>query len=281
MTWQGRAPRPADAQAAVGPDRLRGRHRRRLRRRHAGLHGHDRRVVQEPLRAHAAGRRRRGRGRARRSRPTSRCRRRCRADTLEKVKSVAGRRRRRGQRQLRRHAARQAGRADRLQRPADAADLGVTGEDLPGPRLRRAARRPQTDDEVAIDRGTAKKFDFKVGDTVTVSGAAPAKQFTVSGIATLGGQDSLGGARLVVFTLPRGAADHRPRRLRLDLGLDRRRRPGRRSRPRSSASSGATSWSARARRRPSSRPRTSPTRSASSASRCWSSRASRCSSAAS
>ncbi len=62
--------------------------------------------------------------------------------------------------------------------------------------------RPETDDEVAIDRGTANKFDFKVGDTVTVSGSAPAKQFKVSGIATLAGKDNLGGARLVVFTLP-------------------------------------------------------------------------------
>ena len=141
--------------------------------------------------------------------------------------------------------------------------------------------RPQTDDEVAIDRGTANKFDFKVGDTVTVSGAAPAKQFKVSGIATLGRQ-----------------------------GQPRRRAAGRRSRCRAAQritghdgydsisvstgggdpdevkaaiqpSSARTSWSARARRRPSSRRRTSRTRSASSAPRCWCSRASRCSSAAS
>ena len=53
-----------------------------------------------------------------------------------------------------------------------------------------------------LDRGTANKYDFKVGDTVTVSGTAPAKQFKVSGIASLAGQDNLGGARLVGFTLP-------------------------------------------------------------------------------
>ena len=50
------------------------------------------------------------------------------ADTLEKVKADAGRRGRRGRRQLRRHAAGQEGRADRLQRPADAAALGVNTE---------------------------------------------------------------------------------------------------------------------------------------------------------
>lgn len=61
---------------------------------------------------------------------------------------------------------------------------------------------PTTADEVALDRGTAKKFDFKVGDKVTVSGRAPKKQYTVSGIATLGDSDSLGGSRMVVMTLP-------------------------------------------------------------------------------
>jgi putative ABC transport system permease protein len=61
---------------------------------------------------------------------------------------------------------------------------------------------PQTDDEVALDRGTANKYGFKVGDAVTVSGRAPAKQYRVSGVASLEGRDNLGGARLVVFTLP-------------------------------------------------------------------------------
>ncbi len=61
---------------------------------------------------------------------------------------------------------------------------------------------PTSDGEVMLDRGTANKYDFKVGDTVTVSGTAPAKQFKVSGIASLAGQDNLGGARLIGFTLP-------------------------------------------------------------------------------
>src|SRR4051794_28464570 len=39
---------------------------------------------------------------------------------------------------------------------------------------------PQSDDEVAIDRGTSKKYGFKVGDTVTVASTAPAQQFKVS-----------------------------------------------------------------------------------------------------
>src|SRR4051812_29454356 len=61
---------------------------------------------------------------------------------------------------------------------------------------------PQNDGEVAIDRGTAKKYGFKVGDTVTVSSDQPAKQYKVSGIASLDGKDNPAGARLVVMTLP-------------------------------------------------------------------------------
>src|SRR3954449_881970 len=61
---------------------------------------------------------------------------------------------------------------------------------------------PKTPDEVAIDRGTSKKYGFKVGSPVTVQGDAPAKQYKVSGVATLGDRDSLGGSRLVVMTLP-------------------------------------------------------------------------------
>lgn len=63
-------------------------------------------------------------------------------------------------------------------------------------------KAPANADEVAIDRGTANKYDFKVGEKVTVSARAPKKQYTVSGIATIGGQDNLGGARMVAMTLP-------------------------------------------------------------------------------
>jgi putative ABC transport system permease protein len=64
----------------------------------------------------------------------------------------------------------------------------------------RDGRPPQTADEVVIDRGTAKRYDFTEGDQITISGAAPAKQFTISGVASLGDSDSLGGARFAVFT---------------------------------------------------------------------------------
>jgi putative ABC transport system permease protein len=61
---------------------------------------------------------------------------------------------------------------------------------------------PQSADEVALDRGTAKKYGFQVGDTAVVSGDQPAKRYKVSGVASLDGKDNLAGARLVVMTLP-------------------------------------------------------------------------------
>ena len=80
---------------------------------------------------------------------SSASRRRCRADTLDEGQGDRRRRRRRGQRQLPvRDAARQEGRADRLQRPADAADSAVGTEDvfyvLEYERRRPRAARPPT-----------------------------------------------------------------------------------------------------------------------------------------
>jgi putative ABC transport system permease protein len=63
-------------------------------------------------------------------------------------------------------------------------------------------RAPQNAGEVAIDRAPADKYGFRPGDRATVAGRAPEKTYTVSGIFTLGGSDSLGGTRGVVFTLP-------------------------------------------------------------------------------
>jgi putative ABC transport system permease protein len=61
---------------------------------------------------------------------------------------------------------------------------------------------PKTDDEVALDKATSDKYDFHEGDTVTVTGATPAKQYTVTGVAKIGDSNSLAGARMVEMTLP-------------------------------------------------------------------------------
>jgi putative ABC transport system permease protein len=61
---------------------------------------------------------------------------------------------------------------------------------------------PKTGDQVVIDRATANKYGFKVGQQVTVAGREPRKNYTVSGVATLGDSDNLAGSRMVVMTLP-------------------------------------------------------------------------------
>ena len=53
--------------------------------------------------------------------------------------------------------------------------------------------------EVVLDKSTATKHDFVVGDRVEVAGDGPARAYTVSGIATFGDVDSLGGATIALF----------------------------------------------------------------------------------
>jgi putative ABC transport system permease protein len=61
---------------------------------------------------------------------------------------------------------------------------------------------PETADEVVIDKATSDEYGFGVGDTVTVAGRAPQKQYTVAGVSTLGDSENLAGSRLIVMTLP-------------------------------------------------------------------------------
>jgi putative ABC transport system permease protein len=63
-------------------------------------------------------------------------------------------------------------------------------------------RPPETADEVAVDKSTADKYDFHEGDTVTVSGASPAKRYKVVGVAKIGDSNNLAGARMVEMILP-------------------------------------------------------------------------------
>ena len=62
------------------------------------------------------------------------------------------------------------------------------------------------DGEIVLDAGTASKQQFKVGDTVRVAGSGPVKAYTLTGTATFGSVDSLGGASLVILDLPTAQA---------------------------------------------------------------------------
>ncbi len=63
-----------------------------------------------------------------------------------------------------------------------------------------AGRGPQTRDEVAMDKRSAEKGGYAVGDRATILVRGAPIQATVVGIATIGGADSPGGASFMMFT---------------------------------------------------------------------------------
>jgi putative ABC transport system permease protein len=63
-----------------------------------------------------------------------------------------------------------------------------------------AGHEPRADNEVVIDKASADKTGYKVGDTATVLVAGPPQQVTISGIAKFGDANSPGGASYVLFT---------------------------------------------------------------------------------
>jgi putative ABC transport system permease protein len=78
----------------------------------------------------------------------------------------------------------------------------TAGPDRFDPLTYTQGHKAETADEVVIDKATADKYGFGAGDTVTVAGRAPKKEYTVAGIATLGDSENLAGSRLVQMTLP-------------------------------------------------------------------------------
>jgi putative ABC transport system permease protein len=57
------------------------------------------------------------------------------------------------------------------------------------------------DRQVVIDKGTAEKEGFEVGERVGVATIGPVRRFRISGIAQFGSVPSLGGATIAVFTV--------------------------------------------------------------------------------
>ncbi len=63
------------------------------------------------------------------------------------------------------------------------------------------SRGPRSDDEIVVDRGSAKKADLAPGDRVSVLTQKGSKEYTIVGTATFGTADNLAGASLVFFTI--------------------------------------------------------------------------------
>ena len=61
---------------------------------------------------------------------------------------------------------------------------------------------PKGSKQVALDADTAAAQNFRVGDTVTVATLGAKHRYEVTGSATFGGLDSLGGATIAIWDLP-------------------------------------------------------------------------------
>jgi putative ABC transport system permease protein len=65
---------------------------------------------------------------------------------------------------------------------------------------------PSGPGEIAIDKKTADKYHFSVGDTIGVAGRGPVREFRITGIAKFGSVSSIGGATMAIFDLPTAQA---------------------------------------------------------------------------
>jgi putative ABC transport system permease protein len=63
-------------------------------------------------------------------------------------------------------------------------------------------REPRAPGEVALDKFSAGKAGFKVGETVRIAGKGPQERFRLVGIAKFGSASSLGGAAVAIVTPP-------------------------------------------------------------------------------
>jgi putative ABC transport system permease protein len=79
-----------------------------------------------------------------------------------------------------------------------------------------AGRWPQNSTEIAVDKGTAGKEGFHVGDTIGVEIDGPVRQFQLTGLLKFGGVSSLGSATVAIFDR-RTAQDLFNKRGRLDI----------------------------------------------------------------
>jgi putative ABC transport system permease protein len=60
--------------------------------------------------------------------------------------------------------------------------------------------------QVVIDKGTANDHGYGVGDRIGVAANGPARQYTISGLASYGKENSIGGATFAVFDVPTAQA---------------------------------------------------------------------------
>ncbi|HTR88834.1 MAG TPA: FtsX-like permease family protein [Solirubrobacteraceae bacterium] len=60
---------------------------------------------------------------------------------------------------------------------------------------------PRAANEVAIDQATAQREHLKLGGQIVIAGRAPARRYTIAGIARFAGSESFGGTSIAILTL--------------------------------------------------------------------------------
>jgi putative ABC transport system permease protein len=60
--------------------------------------------------------------------------------------------------------------------------------------------------QIVIDKGTAEKHGYGVGDKIGAAANGPARQYTITGLARYGKENSIGGATFAVFDVPTAQA---------------------------------------------------------------------------
>src|SRR5688500_3912281 len=83
----------------------------------------------------------------------------------------------------------------------------------------KAGQWPQGPRDVALDAGTAAGEKLAVGDAVVVSTLGTRHRYEVTGIASFGGLDSLGGAPVAVWAVPPAEAAPHQGRLQRRLSI--------------------------------------------------------------
>jgi putative ABC transport system permease protein len=61
---------------------------------------------------------------------------------------------------------------------------------------------PNAENEVAIDEATAKREHLRLGQRLVIAGSAPARSYTISGIARFAGSESFGGTSIALVLAP-------------------------------------------------------------------------------
>src|SRR6266566_1099916 len=86
--------------------------------------------------------------------------------------------------------------------PNIASGVDPNGDQRFNPLTLKAGGWPSGPDEVAIDKSTADKKHFKIGDSIGVTSRGAERTFRISGIVDFSSVSSIGGATISVFDTP-------------------------------------------------------------------------------